>query len=64
MAINNSTCLQTIDISIDCLLEEKASLENRLQRLGYDGDCAYEKAMVAFYTKRLDLCCEMIDDVV
>jgi len=37
----------------DELLAEKQMIEQRLEQLGYDGDCAYEKAMVAFYQRRL-----------
>jgi len=62
MMISNLTCLNKGEIGINCLLEEKASIEKRLEELGYDGDCAYEKAMVAFYKRRLDQCVEMIEE--
>ena len=32
------------------LLEEIAALENRLEDMGIDGDCAYERAMSRVYT--------------
>jgi hypothetical protein len=32
------------------LLEEIATLENRLEDMGVDGDCAYERAMSRLYT--------------
>ena len=47
----------------DCLQEEKASIEKRLSELGYDDDCAYEKAMVAFYQKRLEQCEELLENL-
>ena len=31
------------------LLEEITALEHRLQRMGGDGDCAYERAMSKLY---------------
>lgn len=62
MRISNLICLQSKALGFDCLLEEKASIEKRLKELGYDGDCAYEKAMVAFYQTRLEQCVEMIED--
>ena len=51
------------DMGVKCLLEEKASIEKRLKELGYDGDCAYEKAMVAFYNRRLEQCVELIEEM-
>ena len=63
MTINNLTCMLKNDMGVECLLEEKASIEKRLEELGYDGDCAYEKAMVAFYKKRLDECVELIEEM-
>ncbi|MEJ2213369.1 MAG: hypothetical protein P8Y20_04720 [Gammaproteobacteria bacterium] len=50
-------------LSVECLLEEKISIEKRLKALGYDGDCAYEKAMVAFYTERLKQCCALLENI-
>lgn len=44
------------EADLAALKEEKALIEKRLEQLGYDGDCAYEKAMVAFYNERLELC--------
>ena len=60
MTIGNLTCMMKNDMGVECLLEEKASIEKRLEELGYDGDCAYEKAMVSFYKRRLEQCDEMI----
>lgn len=62
MTIGNLTCMFREGMGVECLLEEKASIEKRLKELGYDGDCAYEKAMVAFYKRRLDQCVEMIEE--
>ena len=59
----NLNCLKNSDLSVECLLEEKISIEKRLEELGYDGDCAYEKAMVAFYKDRLDQCCALLDNI-
>ena len=59
----NFNCLSKTDLSVECLLEEKSSIEKRLKALGYDGDCAYEKAMVAFYTERLNQCCALLDNI-
>jgi len=33
--------------------EEIASLESRLDEIGYDGDCAYEKAMIRFFEQQV-----------
>lgn len=33
-----------------CLQEEIAILERRLENMGVDGDCAYERAMSRLYT--------------
>ncbi len=63
MTINNLTCMFKNDMRVECLLEEKASIEKRLKELGYDGDCAYEKAMVAFYNRRLEQCVELIAEM-
>jgi hypothetical protein len=49
------TTLNKNKAQLNDLLEEKNMMEKRLQQLGYDGDCAYEKAMVAFYRRRLDM---------
>jgi len=35
--------------------EEIAYLESRLSEIGYDGDCAYEKAMIRFFEQQVDL---------
>ena len=35
------------------LREEIAFMESRLEEIGYDGDCAYEKAMARFYYQQL-----------
>lgn len=37
------------------LLEEVAELEARLQEIGHDGDCGYEKAMVRFFEQQVDV---------
>lgn len=63
MTINNLVCMVKNHANVKSLLEEKASIEKRLEQLGYDGDCAYEKAMVAFYTQRLGQCMEMIEEL-
>lgn len=55
MTILELTTLNKNKAQLDDLLEEKNMVEKRLQQLGYDGDCAYEKAMVAFYRRRLDM---------
>ncbi|MEN8174621.1 MAG: hypothetical protein ABFS23_02575 [Pseudomonadota bacterium] len=36
------------------LREEIAYLEARLVELGFEGDCAYERAMARFFTERLE----------
>jgi len=36
------------------LAEEIARLEERLQDMGMDGDCAYERAMVRLYVDMVD----------
>ncbi len=36
------------------LLEEIAALENRLEDMGIDGDCAYERAMSRVYTDMVE----------
>jgi hypothetical protein len=33
--------------------DEIASLEARLVEIGYDGDCAYEKAMIRFFEQQV-----------
>lgn len=35
--------------------EEIAYLENRLNEIGHDGDCGYEKAMIRFFEQQVDL---------
>lgn len=35
--------------------EEIAYLENRLNEIGYDGDCGYEKAMIRFFEQQVDM---------
>ena len=35
--------------------EEIAYLEGRLNEIGYDGDCAYEKAMIRFFEQQVDM---------
>ena len=37
------------------LEEEIAVLEKRLEQIGPDGDCAYEKAMIRFFQIQLDM---------
>lgn len=37
----------------DRLREEIAYMESRLEEIGYDGDCAYEKAIARFYYQQL-----------
>lgn len=59
MTINKLKTLHKNDTSLSFLIEEKMTLQKRLEQLGYDGDCAYEKALVAFYQQRL-LDCENI----
>lgn len=50
-------------VRVKTLREEKAAIEKRLEQLGYDGDCAYEKAMVAFYSERLGDCCRQLSEL-
>lgn len=33
---------------------EIAVMESRLAAIGYDGDCAYERAMIRFYEDQMD----------
>ena len=35
------------------LREEIALMEARLEEIGHDGDCAYERAMIRFYGEQL-----------
>jgi len=35
------------------LLEEIAYMEGRLAEIGYDGDCAYEKAIAKFFEQQV-----------
>ena len=35
------------------LREDIAYLEARLEEIGHDGDCAYEKAMIRFFEQEL-----------
>lgn len=35
--------------------EEIADLETRLNQIGYDGDCAYEKAMIRFFEQQVGM---------
>jgi len=35
--------------------EEIAYIESRLNQIGYDGDCAYEKAMIRFFEQQVDM---------
>jgi len=35
------------------LREEIAYMEARLEEIGHDGDCAYEKAMIRFFEQEL-----------
>jgi hypothetical protein len=37
------------------LREEIALIEQRLARLGHDGDCGYENAIIRFYERELGL---------
>ena len=60
--LNNADFVTSGGVTRDYLLEEIASIEKRLEELGYDGDCAYEKAMVAFYKERLDKCSVLLKD--
>jgi hypothetical protein len=36
------------------LQDEIATLERRLQQIGPDGDCGYEKAMIRFFHDQID----------
>ena len=54
--MNSPNCQSHHSSKRDCLLDEKATIEKRLHQLGYDGDCAYEKALVSFYSNRLEEC--------
>jgi len=54
--LNNADFVASGGVTTDYLLQEIETIEKRLEELGYDGDCAYEKAMVAFYRERLDQC--------
>jgi len=35
--------------------DEIAYLEGRLNEIGYDGDCAYEKAMIKFFEQQVGI---------
>jgi hypothetical protein len=59
--LNNLDFVTSGGVTKENLLEEKASMEKRLKQLGYDGDCAYERAMVAFYNDRLEKCCALLE---
>lgn len=37
------------------LREEIATLEKRLQQIGPDGDCGYEKALIRFFEQQLGM---------
>ena len=54
--MNSTYCQHRQHNRRECLLDEKAIIEKRLHQLGYDGDCAYEKALVSFYSSRLEEC--------
>ena len=43
-------------INPEYLREEIAFMEARLTAIGYDGDCAYEKAMARYYRQHLAMC--------
>jgi hypothetical protein len=45
------------------LAEEIALLERRLQQIGPDGDCAYEKALIRFLEQQLGMRREMLSSV-
>ena len=62
MTISNLTTIRKQFADLDLLIEEKHLMEKRLEQLGHDGDCAYEKAMVAFYQRRLNLFNDLIAD--
>jgi len=36
------------------LNDESLYLERRIQQMGFEGDCAYERAMYKFYLNRLN----------
>lgn len=40
--------------TIHRLKDEIATLERRLQQIGPDGDCGYEKAMIRFFRDQID----------
>ncbi len=42
------------------LEEEIAALEKRLDQIGPDGDCAYEKAMIRFFEQQLGMRRELL----
>ena len=44
------------------LREEVDLMEKRLESFGFDGDCAYEKALVRYYERELDLRRAMLND--
>jgi len=44
---------QPPSIDPERIREEIASLESRLNEIGYDGDCAYEKAMIRFFEQQV-----------
>lgn len=35
--------------------DEITYLENRLEEIGHDGDCAYEKAMIRFFEQQVGM---------
>ncbi len=37
------------------LEEEIATLQQRLDQIGPDGDCGYEKAMIRFFQEQIDM---------
>jgi len=44
------------------LKDEIATLERRLQQIGPDGDCGYEKAMIRFFHDQIDRRRRRLDD--
>jgi len=48
---NSDAKLQRKDLN-----EEAVYLEERIKQMGFEGDCAYERAMYTFYQDRL---CEL-----
>jgi len=44
---------QPASIDPQRIREEIASLESRLNEIGYDGDCAYERAMIRFFEQQV-----------